>query len=165
MAADSCYDACPSPVYGEGCYDRCKDQALEATFACYRDESRCTSENASRDRPAQGRTGNGGTTSCRPASDACELVMRRAEAYVLNPQHSIIPGMTEATSQAYCTSAVSFEAYNFCASEYEREGRANCAGLAKRQAEAYRVPMQTAIAAAIDSSADNARILCDFEIN
>lgn len=150
----------------ENCFVYANNNDLAGFQSCQMRNANLAIESiANANRMASSIDNSGGVSACRPASDACELVQSRGEEYVARVQAGQVAGIVDATSKAYCANAVGLEAYNFCASEYRREGREVCANKATAQADAMRVQMSSLAQAASDASINNARNACDFELH
>ncbi len=101
--------------------------------------------------------------NCSPPPPGCQRANDRATQFINRLQAGGVSGIVDAASQQYCTLLIGIEVNNFCAAEYRRIGKANCASLLTQQSAQYRQALPQTEAAASAASIRNARNKCSFE--
>jgi hypothetical protein len=114
-------------------------------------------------RPAQAATATATQTAqgCEQVPPSCQRAQDRGQQVLSEfPRTS---GITDSASAAYCAFVLGEEVMNYCAQEFRRAGRANCAGPVEQQAAEYRRSQAQAQGTIDATSASGLRQKCTWQ--
>jgi hypothetical protein len=99
--------------------------------------------------------------NCEPVPSTCKRAQDRG-MQLLNefPRTS---GIADSASKAYCALLIGVEVNNYCAQEYRRLGKADCARVLDQQTAEYRRTMGQVQQTVSASSASGVRQKCKWE--